>query len=503
MPQRAIGKCQTRPLVVIAAVLTLSCLAQDPTASDPNQRRGRRLLADTAVGLVVALENGQPGEQNWRSITRPTSRTEVAAFVDRVSAFPQDTISVYGISEDSSITASVFRIGWYAGAGARRILDLGEVQAPTSTTCTGSLPTRCTWSKVLSFVLPDASAPGVYVVKYTNHRGAGGFVPFVVRPLWRSHLLVLLSFNTYQAYNSWGGTSLYRLGDGTTQSYAVTFLRPYTDDVVYGAFMKLDVPLISFLEKWGYPAEYAADVDFHDEPDLGAGSRAVIFSGHGEYWSSAMRDHADMLEASGVGLAFFGANDGYWQVRYADSGSRNAMRTMICYKTLQDPLINDPRMATVLFRDRHVGRPENGLIGIMHPMAAGTRQFVRLIARATTEPVFAGTGLASGDSTTAIGGWEGDRILDNGATPSDLVVLFEAPFVNKDGTPDVMQTTIFRGRGGGLVFAAGTVAWNEALDPQNVAGEADERLQRLTRNLLAVLLGQPRASASEQIRGGR
>ena len=497
MPERAIGKCQTRPLVVIAALLTLSCLAQDPTASDPNQQ-GRGLLPDTVVGRIIALENGQPGDQNWRSIARPTSRTEVAAFVDRVSVFPQDTISVYGISEDSSITASVFRIGWYAGARARRILDLGEVRAPTSTTCTGSLPTRCTWSKVLSFVLPDTRTPGVYVVKYTNHRGAGGFVPFVVRPLWRSHLLVLLSFNTYQAYNSWGGTSLYRLRDSTTQSFAVTFWRPYTDHVVYSHFMNLDVPLISFLEKWGYPAEYAADVDFHDEPDLGAGSRAVIFSGHGEYWSSAMRDHADMLKASGVGLAFFGANDGYWQVRYADSGTRNAMRTMICYKNYQDPLIIDPRMATVLFRDRHVGRPENGLIGIMHPPTAGVRQFVPLIARATSEPVFAGTGLASGDSTTAIGGWEGDRILDNGATPSDLVVLFEAPFVNRDGTPDVMQTTIYRGGGGGLVFAAGTVAWNTALDPQNVAGKADERLQRLTRNLLAVLLGQP----SEQIRGG-
>ncbi len=487
MPARTTGRRQTRPLVVIAAVLTLSCLAQEPTASVPVQQ-GRGLLADTAVGLIVALENGHPGEQNWRSITRPTSRTEVAAFVDRVSAFPQDTISVYGISQDSSITASVFRLGWYGGAGARRILDLGEVRAPTSTTCQGSLPTWCTWSKVLSFVLPDTRTPGVYVLKYTNHRGAGGFVPFVVRPLWRSHLLVLVSFNTYQAYNSWGGSSLYRLGDGTTQSFAVTFWRPYTDDVIYGAFMKLDVPLISFLEKWGYPVEYAADVDFSDEPDLGAVSRAVIFSGHGEYWTSAMRDHADMLEASGVGLAFFGANDGYWQVRYVDSRPRNATRTMICYKNVGDPLINDPTMATVLFRDPQVGRPENRLIGIMHPPGGSTRQSVPLIARATSEPVFEGTGLASGDSTTAIGGWEGDRILDNGATPSDLVVLFEAPFVNRGGTPDVMQTTIYRGGGGGLVFAAGTVAWNEALDPQNVAGKADERLQRLTRNLLAVLL---------------
>jgi hypothetical protein len=327
-------------------------------------------------------------------------------------------------------------------------------------------------------------------VKYLNRRGAGGFIPFVVRPPWRAQVVVLLSFNTYQAYNSWGGASLYTLGDGTVSSVAVTFWRPYTDDIIYGHFMSLDMPLIWFLERWGYPVEYATDVDFHIEDDLGAEARVVVFSGHSEYWSGPMRDNAERLVSSGVGLAFLGANDSFWQVRYAVEGTRNAMRTMICFKTSHDPLVSNRELATVLFRDHYIGRPENSLMGIMHPLYMSTRQFAPLIVKAANESLFAGTGLGQGDSTTAIGGWEGDRIEDNGLTPSNLIVLFESPYITKDGKTDLMHTTVYRGSGGAQVFAAGTVSWNKALRPEG-RPFADVRLQRFTRNLLDSFLNSP------------
>ena len=75
--------------------------------------------------------------------------------------------------------------------------------------------------------------------------------------------MVVVSFNTYQAYNSWGGASLYALRDGTIFAPRVSFLRPYSDHAVLLRFLMTDVPLVRFLERWGYPVSYVGDRDFH------------------------------------------------------------------------------------------------------------------------------------------------------------------------------------------------------------------------------------------------
>src|SRR2546427_2980872 len=86
--------------------------------------------------------------------------------------------------------------------------------------------------------------------------------------------------------------------------------------------------------------------------------------------------------------------------------------------------------------------------------------------------------------TTLFRSWEGDKTFDNGLTRPGLNVLFETPYVvQTTGVPDVIQTTFYRDISGAGVFAAGTVAWNWALDDLRPE-VADTRVQQLVRNLL-------------------
>jgi CPA1 family monovalent cation:H+ antiporter len=155
-------------------------------------------------------------------------------------------------------------------------------------------------------------------------------VPFVVRAAPSappSEILVQLPVNTWQAYNNWGGKSLYAF-NSTRRKAAnhVSFDRPYTDDVKWEIWNH-EYPLIRFLEREGYDVSYTTDVD----TDRAGGDllehRLVVVAGHDEYWTKAIRDAFDAARDSGTNLAFIGANIGFWQVRYEDDG-----RTIVAYK---------------------------------------------------------------------------------------------------------------------------------------------------------------------------
>ena len=123
----------------------------------------------------------------------------------------------------------------------------------------------------------------MYVLRYVNTRGAGRFIPLVVRSSEPGEIAVVLSFNTYQAYNSWGGASFYNGFDGLPQAPRVSFLRPYSDWTLRLHFLATDLRLVRFLERWGYPATYLSDRDFEADPLAGF---VIVFYGLREGWAA-------------------------------------------------------------------------------------------------------------------------------------------------------------------------------------------------------------------------
>jgi hypothetical protein len=353
----------------------------------------------------------------------------------------------------------------------------------------------------------------------------------VLDPLNRSAMLMILPFNTYQAYNFWGGSSLYVLaGNGATfgeeegplRAAKVSFSRPYVRGAGAGDFSSWDIHLVRWLEREGFDVSYSTNTDMAGHPESLLNHQIVISGGHDEYWTKSMRDGMEAARDSGVSLAFFGANTCYWQARLESDSGGNADRTLVCYKVqtgAKDPsdvLTNDPLyphqpdLVTALWRDPVVGRPENALLGLMYssyihyvlPHSKGYYLPDWVVRNGKPDSLLIGTGLKPGQPIKGgLLGYEYDAVHDNGHTPSNLAVLAQSPIINVAGKHDVAATAYYRAGSGAMVFDAGSIWWGwglseytspTAFQPNLLKGS--QPIQNLTRNiLLAMLAASPLA----------
>ena len=94
---------------------------------------------------------------------------------------------------------------------------------------------------------------------------------------------------TWQAYNEWGGYSLYHGPEGDRRSYAVSFDRPYNGATGANDYRTAAVPIIVRAEELGIPLSYFTNVDLHTTPGLLEGASGYVSMGHDEYWTTTMR----------------------------------------------------------------------------------------------------------------------------------------------------------------------------------------------------------------------
>lgn len=477
-----------------AAVLT-ACL----------DRAGAPDTPGTIASLPIAEENLRAGAPEWDAHLYEGVDSTVAGYGLPFSLGLGDTLHVFVMAKVPPVSISIYRLGWYDAAGGRLIARHGDSSVPTRPACSAPSPgpSVCGWSETDEFIVTQEWPPGVYVAKIRDSLGQAGAFPFVVRSSRPTAFVVVLPFSTYQAYNRWGGASLYA-GAGSTpqEAYAaravkVSFARPLTTLALRGHMLGVDYPLVRWLEQNAYDVSYLTDYDFH----LGRGpdpSVAWLFAGHSEYWSWPMWLRANAARAEGISLGFLGGNDVYWVVRF-ESISLNGLDApvVVCYRdATQDPLGGTPGLATVLFRSPPNNTPENALVGIM----SGSRGLVQhwpvdLVVANGVDPLMSGTGLRTGDHIPRVAGWEGDRVVDNGATPPGLRVLFQSPYVPVGDTAatGMLQATVYRWpASGALVYASGEPGFSWGLSTyQGLV--ARPGVQRFLQNVLeafAVARGQ-------------
>ena len=101
----------------------------------------------------------------------------------------------------------VRRAGREAGAAQRA--PAGESAPATVHPPLATGLTECDWHATLTLPDPEALPSGVYIVKLHASDGAQSDCLFVVRSARPTPLLVEIPTATYEAYNAWGGDSLY------------------------------------------------------------------------------------------------------------------------------------------------------------------------------------------------------------------------------------------------------------------------------------------------------
>jgi hypothetical protein len=468
----------------------------------------------------IALENALPGSRTWQY--PPAEGRSIEGYFSQVSAAPREHLQLHVSTTPSArYRVELYRLGWYGGAGARLVACLPGCSAdePGSSwpvpapNADGEVEAR--WPVTDSLVVGRTWVSGYYIAKLvlTSGPGAGtaADAPLIVRagPLRPSAILVQAPVNTWEAYNSWGGKSLYYFNSAPRPATHVSFDRPYAPVVRHSeslwSLYEYELPLLRFLEREGYDVSYTTDLDVDRDPAELLRHRLVISAGHDEYWTKRMRDGFERARALGTNLAFVGADDAYWQVRY-----ENGDRTLVGYKDSAPDPEPDPSLRTTSFRDLVPPRPECQLIGVEFEsgIAIGRKQDYTVAAPAR-DPWLANTGLTPGVVLPGVVGYEWDG-LASGCNVPNPTVLFGWQGVTPSTQPTTAEAVRYRASSGARVFSAGSLQFAWALD----AGTDDlaqlsshfeppmPSVQHFFRNVLADLSRPaPPASVRVQVAG--
>jgi hypothetical protein len=458
----------------------------------------------------IALENQCEGTDEWRANQPLGDPHAIEGFVVPATVNVGSPVRLYVSTTAAAYTFRVFRLGWYQGHGARLMYVSpaypGTAQPAPLITADTRMVSAANWTDPVSFnVLPNWTS-GIYIVKMTSADGFIRYTPLVVRDdKAKAPILVVSSLFTYQAYNSWGGHSLYAGQDAqgkitsAARSYGVSFDRPYTDN---GGLMDLafyEYNFVRWFEHEGFYGSYAADIDIHLRDQESLNHKLVIFAGHDEYWSTAMHDNIVAARNNGVSLAFMTANNSYWHVRVEDSPFGEA-RQVACYREdVLDPYdATNPREVTVRYRDEPLNAPERGLIGQQyHGIASAT---AALVLADGASPYLTGANLTPGTALPGLIGGEYDQIDPGNARPDNAEILAsstvrcqKSPLCPADGQ-DVATATLYTGPKNSKIFSAGTFFWVRGLDDDQMIESApahtvsNAQFQKFTENLIRFLI---------------
>ncbi|PYT52609.1 MAG: hypothetical protein DMG43_11235, partial [Acidobacteria bacterium] len=446
----------------------------------------------------IVLENQQPGTSNWQIgdffglPVATDAKGQIKGYASAPSVNKGGNITFYvSVNPAQTYTIDVYRIGWYQGLGGRLMQHIGPLSGIQQPACPVDATTgliQCNWTPAYTLATQTLWTSGIYLAVLTNAQSYHNNIVFVVRDDSRvASLLYQQPVNTYQAYNSWGGRSLY----SSPRAYKVSFDRPYQDDGT-GDFLFLgENNFVRWMEKSGYDVTYSTTVDTHTNGGLLLNYRGLLAAGHNEYWSRPMYDAAVAARDAGVNLAFLGANPVYWQVRFEPSSSGVPNRVMVCYKDATLDPITDTSLKTVNWRDPLLNRPEQTLVGVQYTSSPQNSQ-VTYVVRNSGNWVYAGTSFKDGDTVPGIVGYEADRSFSDYPQPNAVsgtyTLLSHSPFRAQDNTPDYANSSIYQASSGAWVFGSGSIYWSWALDDYypdgNQLSTVDVRIQRTMANIL-------------------
>ena len=322
----------------------------------------------------------------------------VEAYCGQLSYAPGETVDIRTSCATESYDVSVQRWG---GPDLWAVKSAVGVRQDTPANADSH---GCGWDVSLQFGIPQSWPSGFYLITLTAQGAAAdramSYACFVVRAgVQHADILLVVATNTYNAYNNWGGRSLYTGGN------RVSFDRPFgrgmlirevtdrddrkarpryrgedpdTDGRIYeqyrnerglpayaasAGWFTYERQFVQWAQTAGIALDFAVSSDLETRPSVADGYALVVSVGHDEYWSAPQRDALEEHIRGGGNFASLSGNTSFWQVRLEDAG-----RSMVCHKYaahLSDPVLGTPeeRTMTGMWADPIVGKPETALLG--------------------------------------------------------------------------------------------------------------------------------------------
>lgn len=448
------------------------------------------------ISLLVFALAASATAQRRRAVSHPVSpivNAVEAGYADRTSVEQGQTIGFHISAVQSPLTLEFVNLT----ARDRVLTTLTVTTRPQD--CTGKWESGCGWPETASMTIPPSWNSGYYAARFTAANGTFRYIPFVVRaavPGSSSRTLLVSPTHTYQAYNFFGGKSLYP-SNSPERAYHVTYDRPYQEGGGLGLFREWEDPFLRWMTAERRTFEAATDVDLED-PTLLPQYDLVIFVGHSEYWTATARQNLEDYSRIGGHIAILGGNTMWWQARYEAAG-----RKLTVYKNAAvDPETgHNDAIVTTNWWTEPVNRPENLIAGASfrnggytNPTGTPANELKSYTVADASHWIFNGIAVQPGQAFgRESAGYEVDGALHNcdrngiaGAvdgsdgTPLNFHILAVTPATSGWGT-----VGIYTNSAGGAVFNAGTQDWVLGL-------AADPVVQTMTRNVLNRLsTGEP------------
>ena len=369
----------------------------------------------------IVEENQLPGAPSTEWDVNGWGDPSIQGFGHEIGIGLGETIHFKIETDSTDYRIDIYRMGWYAGLGARLVdtvapsVPLPQAQPEGIRDAATRLYDCGNWAVSASWTAPEDAVSGVYFARLVRRDpepepapwradhsltppaarpeavahayGSLGYgrlrialreprashIYFVVRDdASRSDIVFQTADTTWQAYNRYGGHCTYgrldpehpRQHGGPPRAFKVSYNRPLETrhfravNTVFNA----EYPFVRFLEANGYDVSYTTGVDSDRRGELIANHRLFLSVGHDEYWSGRQRCNVEAARDAGVHLAFFSGNEVYWKTRFEPSidASEEPYRTLVTYKETHANAKIDPvpDVWTGTWRDSRPFNPE-------------------------------------------------------------------------------------------------------------------------------------------------
>ena len=467
---------------------------------------------------LIQRENAKPGATDWQ-LTRVRLEDPngfrcpwIEGYCSKQSLKAGESLDILVSTKPTSrFEIEIFRMGYYGGKGARLMTKLGPFEGKVQPTPKPGPKNvhECQWESSTKLTVPPEWPSGVYLGRLTllppDERSAPwqSYVVFIVTDDRPADILFQCSDNTWQAYNRWPSNySIYTHPKGEQGPWAeVSFDRPYARESQFqavvndpltvgsGEFLPFEFPLAYFLEQNGYDVSYCSNSDMVS-PERGLKCKSFLSVGHDEYWDIRQYESVVKMRDAGVSLLFLSGNAVCWVTPLTPSDDGRAARKMF----RGGPYGGKYKYAELREKGHgpfpHRGPDEGYLMGArnVEPVNGGGDW----VCAKPDNWIFEGTGMKKGEHIPGLIGWE-----FHGDPPTDvpgLEIVGEGTALVGGVTPQHWTATIYPGPKGNFVFNAATIFWAQGLSspPGHTLPWThwtrphgpDERVQRITRNLL-------------------
>jgi hypothetical protein len=364
----------------------------------------------------------------------------------------------------------------------------------------------CGWLRTLALTIPLDWIAGVYEADFPTSTGTKRII-FVVKEVFLgsySKVVVCLPVNTYEAYNNWGGKSLYGYNStNKAAAYKVSYDRPFSDDTSVSYFQWNDM-FVRWLAKENTPVEYCTSLDLDRDPAFLQHYSLFVSAGHDEYWSRPERNSCQSFLDQGGRIMILSGNTCWWQVRVEDDG-----HTLVCYKDYhKDPLFKkQDSIVTYYWRKYPILDSENTLTGVSFEQGGYVNNGATLTKAKgyggyavfnAQHWIYNNTNVKDGDIfgyKAAIVGYETDgawfswkngtpTVTGFGGTPLNYSILGLSAAATPDGLyPGNTTMGYYTNLKGGAVFNAAVTNWSWGLYTT-----PDSVVIQVTRNVIRRLL---------------